>query len=111
MLEANHDEVLLHSSNYPYLLAPDCIKSWALIKSAAARFAVELMHPRLAGIVLAHLSNECNSGDLALKVVGGALKEAGWSGYLDVAEQNHPTTLLDIEDLRYREGPAQLSLI
>ena len=82
-----------------------------LSNQAAARFAVELMHPRLAGIVLAHLSKECNSGDLALKVVGGALKEAGWSGYLDVAEQNHPTALLDIEDLRYREGPAQLSLI
>ncbi len=112
VLEANHDEVLLHTSNYPVSVKRRIASSHGhLSNQAAARFAVELMHPRLAGIVLAHLSKECNSGDLALKVVGGALKEAGWSGHLDVAEQNHPTALLDIEDLRYREGPAQLSLI
>ena len=112
VLEANHDEVLLHTSRYPVSVKRRIASSHGhLSNQAAARFAVELMHPRLAGIVLAHLSNECNRPDLALDVVGAALEKAGWSGHLEVARQERPTALLDIEELRYRNGPAQLTLL
>ena len=69
------------------------------------------MHPRLAGIVLAHLSKECNRPALAEEVVRTALEGIGWEGHLEVALQHRPTDLLDIEELRYRSGPSQLSLL
>ena len=72
---------------------------------------MELLHPRLAGVVLAHLSRECNRPVLAERVVGDALRKAGWRGHLEVATQERPTELLDVEELRYRAGPAQLSLL
>lgn len=112
VLEANHDEVMLATSPYPWSVKRRIASSHGhLSNQAAARFAVELLHPRLAGVVLAHLSNECNRPELAMEVVGGALHEAGWTGHLEVAPQNEPTAWLDVEEIRYRAGPSQLSLL
>lgn len=105
VLEANHDEVMLRTGPYPWAVKQRISSSHGhLSNQAAARFALELLHPRLAGIVLAHLSAECNRPDLAREVVGGALRKAGWRGYLDVAHQSQPTALLDIEEVRARAG-------
>ena len=112
VLEANHDEVMLHTSRYPVSVKRRIASSHGhLSNQAAARLAIELLHPRLAGIVLAHLSKECNRPELARQVVGQALERKGWEGYLDVALQHRPTEILDIEELRYRNGPSQLSLL
>lgn len=111
VLEANHDEVLLQQSPYPRSVKARIASSHGhLSNHAAARFATELLHPRLAGVVLAHLSVRCNRPDLARSVVGDALTRAGYEGYLDVAAQEHPTDLIDLEDLRLRSGPQQLGL-
>lgn len=112
ILEANHDERMLYESAYPVSVKRRIASSHGhLSNEAAARFAVELLHPRLAGVVLAHLSNECNRPALAREVVGTALAKAGWSGHLEVARQREPTPWLDVEELRYRAGPSQLSFI
>ena len=112
VIEANHDEVLLHTSAYPVSVRRRIASSHGhLSNQAAARFVLELLHPRLAAVVLAHLSNECNRPAMALQVVGDALKNAGWSGHLEVARQDRPTQLFDVEELRYRTGPTQLSLL
>lgn len=112
ILEANHDEVLLANAPYPWPVKRRIASSHGhLSNAAAARFAVELLHPRLAGILLAHLSNESNRPEVALKVVGKALRQAGWRGHLGVASQEHPTGWLDVEALRALEGPAQLSML
>jgi phosphoribosyl 1,2-cyclic phosphodiesterase len=112
ILEANHDDVLLRTSAYPWSVKRRIASSHGhLSNQAAARFAVELLHPRLAGVVLAHLSNECNRPELALQAVGTALEEAGWSGHLEVASQDGPTTWLDVEELRLRAGPEQMSFL
>lgn len=112
VLEANHDEVLLATSPYPWSVKRRIASSHGhLSNQAAAQFAVELLHPRLAGVVLAHLSNECNRPELALEVVGAALEKAGWKGHLEVAPQHEPTAWLDVEELRYRAGPSQLSIL
>ncbi len=112
ILEANHDEVLLHTSAYPASVRRRIASSHGhLSNQAAARFVVDLLHPRLAGVVLAHLSKECNRPVLARSVVGEALEKAGWSGHLEVAPQDRPTALLDVEELRYRAGPSQLSFL
>ena len=112
VLEANHDQVLLRNSSYPWSVQQRISSSHGhLSNHDAAKFACELLHPRLAGILLAHLSQECNRPGLAAQVVGDALHTQGFQGFLDVALQNQPTEVLDIEELRRRTGPAQLSLL
>lgn len=112
ILEANHDDVLLHTSPYPPTVKRRIRSSHGhLSNHAAARLVKELMHPRLAGVVLAHLSKEANRPELALDVVSAALSEVGWKGHLEVARQDVPTAMLDVEELRYRSGPSQLSLL
>lgn len=112
VLEANHDEVMLQTSLYPWSVKRRIASSHGhLSNQAAAQFAVELAHPRLAGVVLAHLSHECNRPDLARRVVGDALQASGWSGYLEVARQSEPLPLLDVEELRRSTGPQQLTLL
>jgi phosphoribosyl 1,2-cyclic phosphodiesterase len=112
VLEANHDEVLLQTGPYPSSVKRRIASSHGhLSNQAAARLATELLHPRLAAVVLAHLSEECNRPTLAESVVGDALRRAGWTGHIEVARQDRPTRLLDLEELRYRTGPMQLSLL
>lgn len=112
VLEANHDEVLLHTGPYPASVKRRISSSHGhLSNQAAAQLATELLHPRLAGVVLAHLSFECNRPLLAERVVGDALRAHGWRGHLEVALQDRPTRMLDVEELRLRAGPSQLSLL
>ena len=112
VLEANHDEAMLYSGPYPASVKQRIASSHGhLSNQAAARFALDLLHPRLAGVVLAHLSSECNRPELAARVVGDALEKAGWKGHLEVALQDRPTALLDVEELRRRAGPSQLSFL
>jgi phosphoribosyl 1,2-cyclic phosphodiesterase len=111
VLEANHDEGLLHGSSYPWSVKSRIAGSHGhLSNRAAARLALELFHPGLAGILLAHLSAEANRPELARAVVGKMLSKAGYRGFLEVARQDEPTPLFDLELLRRRLGPLQLSL-
>ena len=112
VLEANHDELLLRTGPYPWSVQQRIASSHGhLSNHAAARFACELLHPRLAGILLAHLSQECNRPELAEQVVGSALRAAGYRGFLAVAPQERPTEFIDIEELRSRIGPTQLTFL
>jgi phosphoribosyl 1,2-cyclic phosphodiesterase len=112
VLEANHDDVLLHAGPYPVSVKHRIASSHGhLSNQVAAQLVTELLHPRLAAVVLAHLSEECNRPSLAERVVGDALRAAGWRGHLEVALQDRPTALLDLEELRLRTGPSQLGLL
>ena len=111
VLEANHCEELLRAGPFPPSVQSRIASSHGhLSNHAAARFATELLHPGLTGIVLAHLSKECNTPELARRVVGQALRKAGWKGFLTVAPQDDPTPLLDIPRLRLSRERGQLSL-
>ncbi len=112
VLEANHDETMLRTGPYPWSVKSRIASSHGhLSNQAAARFAAQLCHPRLAGVILAHLSCECNAPELARRIVGSALKKTGYRGFLEVASQDHPTALLDIETLRGQTGPVQLAFL
>jgi phosphoribosyl 1,2-cyclic phosphodiesterase len=112
ILEANHDDVMLHRAPYPSSVKARIRSSHGhLSNEAAARFALELLNPRLVAVVLAHLSNESNHPELARDVVGRALRRAGWRGRLEVACQNEPTGPLDVEEIRRLNGPPQLSFL
>ncbi|MSR36051.1 MAG: MBL fold metallo-hydrolase [Gemmatimonadetes bacterium] len=112
VLEANHDEVMLRVGPYPWSVKARIASSHGhLSNRAAARFVGDLVHPRLAGILLAHLSNECNDPGLAQEVVGTQLEQKRWHGWLGVAKQDKAGPMLDIETLRANSGPEQLSLL
>jgi phosphoribosyl 1,2-cyclic phosphodiesterase len=91
VLEANHDEVRLRTSDYPATVQRRIAGSTGhLSNRAAAQLLKELYHPELAAVVLAHLSQRCNTREDALATVGPALKRAGFAGALYVADQNTP---------------------
>lgn len=101
VLEANHDEVLLREGPYPWSVKERIRSSRGhLSNRMAAELAVELLHVELYGVLLAHLSRECNAPDRARSVVDGALREAGYEGLVEVAGQDGPTPLYDLAALR-----------
>ena len=113
VLEANHDPVLLHQSRYPPSVRGRIASSHGhLSNDDAARLVVELLHPGLAVVVLAHLSEECNRPELARAAVGEALEKEGWQGRLEVASQHEPTSLFDLaEDPSPAEHPGRSAAV
>ncbi len=103
VLEANHDDLLLRDGPYPWPVKERIGGSRGhLSNRMAAELAAELLHPELGGILLAHVSEECNEGRLARETVAGALADKGYRGLIDVATQERPTPLYDVSALRHR---------
>lgn len=101
VLEANHDEVLLREGPYPWPVKERIRSSRGhLSNRMAAELAVELLHAELYGVLLAHLSRECNAPDRARDLVDRSLREAGFRGVVEVADQERPTRLFDLARLR-----------
>jgi phosphoribosyl 1,2-cyclic phosphodiesterase len=108
VLEANYDEILLRMSGYPPVVQRRIAgSSGHLSNHAAARLLVELHHPELTAVVLAHLSQRCNSEEDARAVIGPALRRAGFRGTLHVATQDTPLPPIA---LRSRQVQLRLAL-
>jgi phosphoribosyl 1,2-cyclic phosphodiesterase len=91
VLESNHDEIQLRTSQYPPVVQRRIAGSGGhLSNRAAAQLLRELHHPGLAVVVLAHLSQQCNSAADARAAVAPALRRAGFRGMLHVADQDQP---------------------
>jgi len=91
VLEANYDEVLLRTSDYPAAVQHRIAGSGGhLSNRATAQLLQELCHPGLGTVVLAHLSQRCNSPALARRTVATALHGRGFRGELHVAVQDAP---------------------
>lgn len=97
VLEANHDDVLLRTSGYPPSVQQRIAGSGGhLSNRAAAELLAEIHHPGLATVVLAHLSERCNSERDARAAVEPALRRVGFRGDLHVAPQDVPLPALDV---------------
>jgi phosphoribosyl 1,2-cyclic phosphodiesterase len=91
VLEANHDEVQLRTSGYPPVVQRRIAGSGGhLSNRAAAELLAELHHPGLSIVVLAHLSERCNTAADARATVAPALRRVGFDGVLHVADQDEP---------------------
>lgn len=89
VIEANHDEVLLRTSEYPAAVRQRISGGGGhLSNRAAAELIEELVHPHLGHIVLAHLSERCNTPAEARATIEPVLRRAGYRGALHVAGQN-----------------------
>lgn len=111
VLEANHDERLLRDGPYPWGVKQRIGGSRGhLSNRLAAELARELVHSRLAGILLVHLSVECNDPARAVDRIGEGLGGTPYRGALAAAGQDEPTERFHVERLsRDLEGP-QLDL-
>jgi phosphoribosyl 1,2-cyclic phosphodiesterase len=108
VLEANHDDARLWAGPYPWSVKQRIASSHGhLSNRAAAELATELHHAGLAHVVLAHLSEHCNDGALAMDVIGAALSRVRYAGRLEVAGQTTPVDPIDVT----APVPAQLSLL
>lgn len=112
ILEANHDERLLRTGPYPWSVKERIGGSRGhLSNRLAAELAAELEHPHLGGVLLAHLSHDCNVPQMAREVVGKSLARTGFQGVLEVAEQDDPSPFFDMGDLVTRRlNGSQLNL-
>lgn len=89
VLESNHDVETLQAGPYPYVLKRRVLGDEGhLSNDLAARFAVAAARAGTGQIVLAHLSKENNTPQMALNTVGRALEAAGWQGRLTVAPRD-----------------------
>jgi phosphoribosyl 1,2-cyclic phosphodiesterase len=97
VLEANHDEVQLRTSGYPPVVRRRIAGAGGhLSNRGAAELLAELHHPGLGLIVLAHLSQQCNSAADARAAVAPALRRARYRGALHVARQEEPLPALRV---------------
>jgi phosphoribosyl 1,2-cyclic phosphodiesterase len=95
VLEANHDEILLRLSDYPPAVRQRIASSDGhLSNRAAADLLQEVTHPGLRAVVLAHLSERCNSVAQARAVVEPVLARHGVM--LHVAKQDQPIAPIEL---------------
>jgi phosphoribosyl 1,2-cyclic phosphodiesterase len=78
VLEFNHDERMLMDGDYPWFLKQRIMSNEGhLSNEAAARELVSLADGPVAALILAHLSRENNTPELALATAREALERAG----------------------------------
>jgi phosphoribosyl 1,2-cyclic phosphodiesterase len=105
VLEANHDEVLLRQSGYPPVVQQRIAGAGGhLSNDACARLLGELHHEELRTVVLAHLSQRCNTAEVAAAAALAALASVGFRGSLHVATQDGPMPPIPLP------GPLQRAL-
>lgn len=89
VLEANHDELMLHAGPYPASVrARIAGRHGHLSNGRAGQLAREVAHRNLRQIVLAHISEKCNVPRTAMTDVGSALSRTRFTGRLSAASQD-----------------------
>lgn len=107
ILESNHDEEMLRAGPYPKVVQDRIAGSHGhLSNRAAAELARQVSHREMRHLVLAHLSEQNNSPEVARRTVDLAVRATPFRGSLTVATQN-AITAFRVERARRVE---QLSL-
>ncbi len=88
-IEANHQPSMVYASSRPQLLKQRILgKQGHLSNEDCALLLTQIHHPDLKHVYLAHLSSECNTEELALKVAGEALAARDQKVDLSIAYQD-----------------------
>jgi len=97
-VESNHDEKMLMEGPYPWFLKQRIKgRTGHLSNDASARILTELLHDRLKGVVLAHLSEMNNRPELALGRAGEAVQPGKNGVTITVAGMTEPTAVFRLE--------------
>lgn len=87
-IEANHQPSMVHSSLRPMVYKQRVLSRQGHLSNEESAYVISSVHhSNLKHVYLAHLSSECNTPELALKIVGDALERAGKSVPISVASQ------------------------
>lgn len=98
VLESNHDVEMLRSGLYPYHLKQRVLGMQGhLSNDTAAAFAMDSVKAGTETIVLAHLSKENNTPQVALNTVGRMLEAVGYSGKLCCAPRDELSEIFVME--------------
>lgn len=107
LLEANHDEEMLWSGPYPWIVKQRVAGLQGHLSNAAAgEMARACVHKDLRHIVLCHLSQTNNLPRVALATVKDALHGSGFRGSLQAASQDDSVSVSVGRSWR----PAQMAL-
>ncbi|MBY0528902.1 MAG: MBL fold metallo-hydrolase [Rhabdochlamydiaceae bacterium] len=88
-LEANHQPEMVHASSRPAVYKQRVLsRQGHLSNEQCAELLERIYHPGLKHVHLAHLSSECNSFDLALKIVENKLLQLGGKTEVSIALQD-----------------------
>jgi len=94
VFESNHDRYMELNSGRPQMLINRVLGRFGHLSNDEAGVALkELVGERTRGVMLAHLSIDCNTPELALRTVTPYLRRAGYSGLLTVAQAGVPSVL------------------
>ena len=95
VLESNHDPVLLETSSRPVSLKQRITgRSGHLSNEDAAELVRSVNPPHLKTLLLAHLSQECNTPSLARSAMCAALADCGRSDVrIEILSQDEPADL------------------
>jgi phosphoribosyl 1,2-cyclic phosphodiesterase len=94
VFESNHDRQMELNSGRPQMLINRVLGRFGHLSNDEAGAALrELVGERTRGVMLAHLSMDCNTPHLAIKTVAPYLRRAGFGGLLTVAEAGAPSVL------------------
>jgi phosphoribosyl 1,2-cyclic phosphodiesterase len=89
VIESNHDNEMLRWSSYPpFLQRRIASRVGHLSNPHAAELIGQSVHPGLQHVVLAHLSQECNTPRQALDTTSPILKKTRFRGRLTAAPQD-----------------------
>jgi phosphoribosyl 1,2-cyclic phosphodiesterase len=89
VLESNHDDVMLERGPYPVAVRRRIAsRTGHLSNRSAAVLARACAHAGLQHLVLAHLSEKCNTPDHALAAVSAALVNSRFRGQVSAAAQD-----------------------
>lgn len=98
VLESNHDVEMLRSGPYPYYLKERVLGMRGhLSNEVAAAFATDSVRAGTKDIILAHLSRENNTPQVALNTVGRWLEAAGFTGRLTAAPADDMSEVFEWE--------------
>ncbi|GAB4235786.1 MAG: MBL fold metallo-hydrolase [Chlamydiales bacterium] len=88
-IESNHEPNMVHASSRPMVYKQRVLgRSGHLSNHACAELLLDIAHPGLKKVYLAHLSSECNTHNTALEVVSETLQRYGIQLNLDIAHQD-----------------------
>ena len=89
IVESNHDDAMLRAGPYPpSVQARIASRVGHLSNRACAVLARDVVHPNLAHVVLAHLSERCNDHGIARRNMTDALARTRFRGVTTVAMQH-----------------------
>ena len=89
LIESNHDEQMLHESSRPYFLKQRILSTKGhLSNKTCVNYLKEIVNEKTKRVILAHLSEECNTEDLALQEVLSEFQEPTFK--LLCAKQKEP---------------------